>query len=311
MRLVLFGSGEFGLPTFEALALEHEIGMVVTQPDRPAGRGGRVTPTPVGEWAGGNLPGVEIVKAERVNEEDVRERIRGVRASAWVVIAFGQKLGRRLLEDRFAINLHGSLLPRWRGAAPIHHAILAGDRVTGVSVITLAERMDAGDVLGWAEMDVPASMTAGELHDALARLGPEVVLRVLSDFEAGRLSRMAQDEALVTLAPKVTRADAWVDWGHGAEECRRRIHAMSPWPGVTVALSGTKIKLLRAEPVASGHDESPGTILDARGGEVACGGGTVLRLLEVQPAGGRAMTWEEFANGHRVEGGSMLTGRSA
>lgn len=310
MRLVLFGSGEFGLPTFEALAREHEIRLVVTQPDRAAGRGGKITPTAVGAWAEANLGGVEIIKAERVNEESVRERIRGESASAWVVIAFGQKLGRRLVEGRFAINLHGSLLPRWRGAAPIHHAILAGDRVSGVSVITIADRMDAGEVLGCAEMEVPACMTAGELHDALARLGPGVVLRVLRDFEAGRLSRTPQDETRVTMAPRLTRADAWVDWSQEAEACRRRINGLSPWPGVSVDLSGVRLRLLRAEVVAGRRDAPPGTVLDARAGHVACGGGTMLRLLEVQPAGGRAMSWEEFANGHRVEAGVLLTGRN-
>ncbi|HZW08511.1 MAG TPA: methionyl-tRNA formyltransferase [Phycisphaerales bacterium] len=309
MRLVYFGSGAFGLPTLQALAAAHTVALVVTQPDRPAGRGGRLTPTPVGEWAEEHAPGVPVLKPERVNAPEVVEQIRGAAADAWVVIAFGQKLGRKLLEDRFAINLHASLLPRWRGAAPINAAILAGDRVTGNSVITLADRMDAGLVLGRSERPIEPSATAGELHDFLAADGPGLVLRVLAERGAGSLRGTSQDEALVTLAPKLSREGAWVDFAATADECRRRINGLSPWPGVLVSLGDLQLKLLRSqvEAGAGAGSAAPGTLIDPGAGLVACGAG-VVRLLGVQPVGKRAMSWPEFARGRALPPGACLRG---
>ncbi|MDF1870691.1 MAG: methionyl-tRNA formyltransferase, partial [Phycisphaerales bacterium] len=151
MKIVFLGSGAFGVPTLERLAREHSITGIVTQPDRRVGRGKNTTPTPVGQWAAEHLPAVPIVKPENINTDEARETIRGWDADAWVVIAYGQYLGSKLIADRFAINLHGSRLPRWRGAAPINAAIVAGDTTTGNSVITIAKEMDAGFVLAQSE----------------------------------------------------------------------------------------------------------------------------------------------------------------
>lgn len=314
MNLVFFGSGAFGVPTLERLSREHTINLIVTQPDRPAGRGKALTPTPVGAFAAAELPSVPIVKPERINDADVVERVRGTRADAWVVIAFGQKLGRGLLADRFAINLHASLLPRWRGAAPINHAILAGDSITGNSVITLADRMDAGLVLGQSRRPIDPLVTAGELHDLLASDGPELVLRVLGQHASGALRPVAQDEATVTPAGKLAKSDGAVEFCAPADEIRCRIHGLNPWPGVTVMFRGQPLKLLRAR--AHDSDSSPaaavpgpvGVIVDGAAGLVSCGSGTTLELLEVQPAGGRAMAWAEFARGHRVQPGERIEG---
>ncbi len=248
MRLVFFGSGAFGLPTLLDLARRHEIAGIVTQPDRPAGRGGALTPTPVGARAQDLLPGTPLLKPEAVNDPAVVRAIHGLGSDAWVVIAFGQKLGPALREGAFAINLHASLLPRWRGAGPIHAAILAGDAVTGNSVITVAERMDAGLVLGQTEREIAPSMTAGDLHDLLAADGPALVAEVLAGRAAGTLRPVEQDESLVTRAPKLGRADGWVDWTHRADQCRWRINGLSPWPGVTVRFRGQSLKLLRSAP---------------------------------------------------------------
>ena len=304
MRIVFLGSGAFGLPTLDALAREHEVALVVTQPDRKAGRGGKLTPTPVGEWAASeDLP---LIKPERVNEVSVVEQIRSTPADAWVVIAFGQKLGKALLADRFAVNLHASRLPRWRGAAPINAAILAGDATTGNSVITLADRMDAGLVLAQSERPIEATQTAGELHDLLAADGPGLVLQVLSDHATGSAQTVQQDEALVTLAPKLSRADAWIDPADTAEACRRRINGLSPWPGVQAVLGGVQLKLLRAQAEESDAMTSqPGSLLDPATGRFACGRG-VLQLLQVQPAGKRPMGWTDFARGRPLKPGTLL-----
>lgn len=300
MRLVLLGSGAFGLPTFRHLASKHEVLAVVSQPDRPAGRGGKMTPTPVAQWALGALSGVALVRPENVNQPEVRDAVRALDADAWVVIAFGQKLSQPLLADRFSINLHASLLPRWRGAAPIHHAILAGDTVTGNSVITLAERMDAGLVLGRSERAIEPTQTTGDLHDLLAEDGADLVERVLTEHDEGRLNSVEQDERLVTIAGKLSRADAAIDFSLSADEVRRRINGLSPWPGVSVETDerpARRIKLVRAKAEPGSHDQDVGVVLDGCGGLIACGSGTVLRLLEVQPAGRKPMRYADFALG--------------
>jgi methionyl-tRNA formyltransferase len=283
---------------------------VVSQPDRPAGRGGSMTPTPVAAWVLEHLPGVPLLRPERVNAGEVVESLRAKPADAWVVIAFGQKLGRALLADRFAINLHASRLPRWRGAAPIHAAILAGDAQTGNSVITLADRMDAGLILAQDSRPIAPEQTAGELHDLLASDGPGLVERVLAEHAAGRLTPREQDESLATLAPKLGKVDGWVDFADGAEACRRRINGLSPWPGVTAVFRGQPLKLLRARVADSPRSPhaAPGTLANPEAGVVACGGGSTLHLLDVQPAGKRAMPWADFARGARVQAGEQLLG---
>ncbi|MBS0196562.1 MAG: methionyl-tRNA formyltransferase [Planctomycetes bacterium] len=311
MEIVFFGSGAFGLPTLAHLSEKHRVTGVVTQPDKPAGRGGTLTPTPIGAWAAQHLPGVPLFKPEKVNVPDVRDQIRALPASAWVVIAFGQKLGAALLEGKFAVNLHASLLPRWRGAAPINAAILAGDSVTGNSVITLADKMDAGLVLGQSKRPVEPRTTAGEMHDLLAADGPALMEHVLQEHAAGALSPRVQDESLVTLAGKLSKADGWVDFRRSAVECRQRVHGLTPWPGVTAKFRGAGLKLLRVEALEQGHDYAAGTIADAETGIVACGDGTALRLLEVQPEGGRAMAWSDFARGRRPIVGDAIVGGHA
>lgn len=298
MDVVFLGSGAFGVPTLRALAATHNIVGVVTQPDRPAGRGKKPTPTPIAAEAETLFPGVPVVKPENINEPSVRDHVRSWPATAWVVIAFGQKLGRELLADRFAINLHASRLPRWRGAAPIHHAIMAGDATTGNSVIALAERMDAGVVYGMSERAIERTVTTAELHDLLAADGPELVLSVLRDYAAERvgvgIGGEVQDEAAVTLAGKLSRADALIDVRGSAAVARCRINGLSPWPGVTVRIGGESVKLLRADHQDDAVPREPGFIDDAEAGLVACGEGG-LRLLEVQPVGKRRMSWADFA----------------
>jgi methionyl-tRNA formyltransferase len=315
LDLVFLGSGAFGVPTLAALVRAHRVRAIVTQPDRPAGRGGRLTPTPVAVWAAEHAPGVPVLKPPKVNAPEVVAEVRGHGAAAMVVIAFGQKLGRALLADVFAINLHASLLPRWRGAAPINAAVLAGDQETGNSVIALAEVMDAGVVYGQSRRAVYPDQTAGELHDLLADDGPGLVLSVLEQHAAGTLSAREQDATLVTLAPKLSKADGWVDFSEDAEGCRRRVHGLTPWPGVSVRLGALGLKLCRvqvadAEPARAGSEEQtvPGTITDPVLGLVACGRGTVLRVLEVHPAGGRRMSWHDFVNGRTLAAGSVLMG---
>lgn len=331
MRLVFFGSGAFGLPTLESLARSHEIVCVVTQPDKPAGRGGRLSPTPIGGWTTQHLPAAPLLKPAKVNDPAVTSEIRAFAADAWVVIAFGQKLSRTLLDGVFAVNLHASLLPRWRGAAPINAAILAGDKQTGNSVITLADRMDAGLVLARTTppIEIDPLWTAGELHDRLAKDGPDLMARVLADFAAERLAPQAQDESEVTIATKLSRSDDALDFRQRADSLRRQIHALTPWPGVTALLlpppspglqpsqsappppAPQTVKILRVQTVSADAESRtgsgqisgaavPGALVDPKAGIVACGHGTLVRVLEVQPPGKRPMPWADFARGRPI-----------
>lgn len=320
-RIVYFGSGAFGLPTLEALHAQHQVSLIVTQPDRKAGRGSKLTPTPIAQWAHDHAPNLPLIKPEKVNDPAVVESIRKVSADAWVVIAFGQYLGRSLLADRFAINLHASLLPRWRGAGPIHAAIVAGDENTGNSVITLAEQMDAGDVLGQTHRPIASDMTAGQLHDLLALDGPALVEKVLTAHAQHNLVFHTQDPKLVTIAPKLSRTDAWVDFAQSARTCAGRINGLSPWPGVQATLEHSKqtksmtLKLLRVKPINEVServaDTNPGELIDPKLGLLACGNTTTLKLLEVQPTGKKAMLWDDFARGREIHHGATLASERA
>ena len=314
LNIVFFGAGAFGLPTLEALHEQHNVLAVVSQPDRPAGRGRQATPTPIAAWAQEHLARAQLMRPDNVNAPSVVDEIQRLpigppsrRAGAFVVIAFGQKLGEPLLEQRFAINLHASLLPRWRGAAPIHHAIRAGDVKTGNSVITLAQQMDAGLILGQSYRAIERGahpVTTGELHDLLAQDGPQLVLDVLAQYAGDALDAAPQDEAVATRAPKLSKGAGQLDFAQPAARVADMINGLSPWPGVSAQLDGATLRLLRAavEPAPSeATPQASGAILDVASGTIRCGGGSAIRLLEVQPAGRKALAWRDFANGAHLD----------
>lgn len=292
MKLVFLGAGAFGVPSLNALAQEHEVVLVVSQPDRPAGRGKFVTPTPIAARAA--ELGLTVIKPPDVNAPDVVRHLRSAGADAWIVIAFGQKLSRELVDGVFAINLHGSLLPAYRGAAPIQRAVMEGCDVTGVSVISIAERMDAGLVYATRPRPIGATETSDDVHDALALLGPEVLSRVLKDFAEGRAVGVAQDEALATRARKLSKADGTVDLAAlDARRARAWINGLNGWPGCTVLLGGLEVKLLRVGEALHRQGE-PGVV----GGDGVVGTASgAIEIVELQPAGGRAMLWRDFVRG--------------
>ncbi len=294
MRILFLGSGEFGLPTLQRLFEEHEVVGVVTAPDRHAGRNRTSTSTAVGKWASDK--GLQVFKTDDVNTQEFITKINLLEIDAVVVIAFGQKLSEAFIEKSPTINLHASLLPRWRGAAPINAAITHGDKRSGVSVITLAQRMDSGLVLGQRAIDINETETAGELHDRLSLLGPEIVLEVLSgDFKGEE-----QDESKVTYAPKLSRSDARLDLSQDARTVANTICGLSPWPGCHLQISGTDCKVLRAIP--KNGDGAIGKILSD--GTIAVGKGSV-EILELKPASSKAMYWKDFCNGHSVQAGDI------
>lgn len=304
MSIALLGSGAFGVPTFEAIRLHQEemgvrISCVVSQPDRPAGRGRSSQPTPVSQWAMAH--GLMLHRFEDANGEDALKAIGVSGVDLFVVIAFGQKLSSEFLGTTQAINLHGSVLPAWRGAAPIQRSLMAGGVGVGVSVIEVASRMDAGGILASAAAEVGASETAGELHDRLAQTGCQIMIELIARIAAAgsmRIHAAAQDESCATRARKLSRADAWVDFNQDASMVRARINGLSPWPGVDAVVGARPLKLLRAVEVDTANGSGI-TGLVSPNGVVRCARGAV-QLLEVQEPGAKAMAWSDFARGRRM-----------
>jgi len=316
VRVVFFGSGAFGVPTLEALNTAHDILAVVSQPDRPAGRKRVLTPTPISEWAAEHIAEIPLERPENINEPVALVRARSFDADAWVIIAYGQKLSDGLLADRFAINLHASRLPRWRGAAPINHAIIAGDTVTGNSVIGLASRMDAGAVYAHSERPIEHEQTAGELHDALSADGPALVLRVLDQLASNSLDPREQDESAIIIAPKLKKTDGTIDLSGSADTCRRRINGLSPWPAVTMTIKGEQLKVLCAKSWAFEGEqqawEACRLIKDNDELAIACGTSSepsVLVPIRVQAPGKKAVAWAEYARGKHLSPGDPAEGQ--
>lgn len=321
MRLLFFGSGTFGLPTLQSLCKEHEVVEVISQPDKPAGRKRVLTPTPIAQWA--LEQGYAVPRVDNVNMPEFVEQIKGYQADASVVIAFGQKLGPELIDamGRLAINLHASLLPKYRGAAPINWAMIDNEPVTGNSVIALAQRMDAGVVYATNQTPIDPLETAGELHDRLSAMGPEAVGKVIQQLSGDALEPIEQDESLATKARKFTKADGTVLFDQPAELVRARVHGLTPWPGCRVRwikADGMDKGLLTLKRVAdegrpgfspAEQPQSPQSglkpgLLDDRL-RVACAEGAV-RLLELQAPGGKAMSAEDFARGQGLAAGDLL-----
>lgn len=304
MRIVFFGSGAFGVPTLEALVARHEVVLVVSQPDRPAGRGKVMTPTPIATRAA--ELGLRVVKPEDVNEAAMRDEIRALGAAAWVVIAFGQKLSRELLDGVFAINLHGSLLPAYRGAAPIQRAVMDGCTESGVSVISLAERMDAGLVYATASRPIEPGSISDEVHDQLSLLGPAVIEDVLARHAAGTLVGATQDESKATRARKLSKSEATIDLtAVDASTARARIHGLNSWPGCTVLIGDLAVKLIRVDLGAPMMAPGGGVGVFGPNGVIATRSGAI-RVLEIQPVGKRAMPIAEFLSGRAKLVGSPV-----
>ncbi len=312
MNIVFLGSGAFAIPSLHAIAdSSHRIVQVLSQPDRPAGRGKKLTPTAVAQWAMDRE--VPLTRTDHANAPDVLNQLRDLAPACIVVIAFGQKLSPELLSiaPHGGINLHSSLLPKYRGAAPINWAVINGDAEAGVSVIEVTAVMDAGAILAEARTAVGDAETAGELHDRLARLGGPLLPRVLDALEAGIVERRPQEAALATRAPKLSRELAWVDFTADARAVSARIRGLSPWPGVQVELLDAQgqvratAAILKCRALAGGaHDaERCGLVLADR--SVACGSGS-LELLTLQPAGKKPMDGAAFANGYGLAPGARL-----
>ena len=313
MRIVFIGTGEIGVPTLQALLKsEHSVAGIVTQPDKPVGRAQMVEPPPIkkalarsgglqtaaGQSAAGKPPLLEILQPARIKERQAIEEIRALAPDVIVVIAYGQILPRDVLEipKVACLNLHASLLPLWRGAAPIQAAIAAGDSQTGITVMYMDEGLDTGDILLARTIDIRRDESGGSLHDRLAQMAPDALLDSLGLLGSGSAPRIQQDNSLATYAPKLKREDGRIDWSESAGVIERKIRAFNPWPGAFMTIDGRNLKIFSASVVdLSGK---PGQILSGEKELVIAAGKGALSLRGVQLEGRRQMSAAEFLRGH-------------
>jgi methionyl-tRNA formyltransferase len=309
LRLAFFGTPEFATPTLERLlAGRHHVVSIVSQPDRRRGRGRRISASPVAEVA--SREELPLLRPEKVAAQEVEEALRASQPDLGVVVAFGQFVPKRIRELPalgFCINGHASLLPRWRGAAPIARAILAGDPVTGVSVMRLEREMDAGPVACRRELTIGPEETTGELAARLAELTADLVAEVLEEIAEGRIEWTQQDAAQVTLAPRLERADARLDWTQPAAALARRVCAMAPAPGAFTTLEGETLRILAARAEPGRADAAPGTVRDQPGGplRIASGDGWLVPRV-LQRAGGKPLDVDDYLRGKPIPDGTRL-----
>jgi len=304
MRIVFIGTGEIGVPTLRALQKsEHELGRVVTQPDKPVGREQKITAPPIKKAliAGGpNAGPAQTLQPARIKDREAINQIRALAPDVIVVMAYGQILPRAVLEiPKIAcLNLHASLLPRWRGAAPIQAAIAAGDREAGMTVMYMDEGLDTGDILLQRKIDISPSETGTTLHDRLAQIAPEALLESLRLLAAGNAPRIPQDQALATYAPKLNREAGRLNWNESVEAIERKIRAYNPWPGAFTEFSGRNLKIFAASIVDLRG--KPGEILRKDRELVVATSDRALSLTDVQLEGKRRMSAAEFLRGRTL-----------
>lgn len=299
LNIIFAGTPEFAAVHLDALInSEHNIIGVYTQPDRPAGRGKQLQPSPVKKLALEH--NIKVYQPVNFKEEGSLDTLKSLNADVMVVVAYGLLLPVAVLEapKYGCLNVHASLLPRWRGAAPIQRCIEAGDKVTGITIMQMDKGLDTGDMLSKVTTGILADDTSGSLHDRLADMGPTALLDTLKQVAAGTLQPEKQNDALANYAHKLQKAEALIDWNQPAEELALRIRAFNPFPMAFTLLGDSRIRVLMAEPVERASHALPGTIVNvgAHGLEIACGEG-VLLVTEVQLAGKKAMKVADIING--------------
>ncbi|MBN2445253.1 MAG: methionyl-tRNA formyltransferase [Phycisphaerae bacterium] len=311
MQIAFLGTGDFAVRSLETLARAgFEVVRVISQPDRPAGRGRKVVPTPVRSAA--ERLGLPHIQTDDINALDFAATFGG--AEIGVVAAFGQRIGPAILAGlpRGCINLHGSILPKYRGAAPYQWAIINGEQTTGVTVFQLDQKWDHGPIWGCRETPIGDTETADELHDRLATLAAELIVDTLPAIVAGTLEPRTQDAQIATRAPKLSKADCEIDWAQPARQVVRRINGLWSWPTATCVFAsrtGKRERLQLARAALGEQDSQPISDTPSGGvrsdGAIQTGAGSV-RLLEVKPAGGKLMDFAAFSNGRDVQHGDLM-----
>lgn len=311
-KIVFFGTPEFAIPTLEAL---HEAGktpvLAVSQPARRAGRGKMTVDPPVAEWA--REHDVDLVQPESVADEEFLERLREIEPDVAVVVAFGQIFPAELLElpEHGCINLHGSLLPKYRGASPIQGALMGGEKKTGLTTMLMEEELDAGPILLQEEVRIKRWETAGDLTERMAEIGGPLVVETLDKLAAGKIKQRKQREESASYSPRIEKSSGKVNWALEAEEIYNRLRAYTPWPGMKAHFRGRPVDLVWAVPMT--WENAPmgvsGTFLGLRQGRMAvlCGGGTILGIEEFQRPGKQPVRAVDFLNGEHMRVGERFS----
>lgn len=305
-RVIFMGTPQFAVPILQGLAEQHEVVAVVTQPDRPAGRGRKPSPPAVKEFALAH--GLPVLQPPRLTVEYARAELAALDAQVTVVAAFGQILRQEVLDlpRRGSLNVHASLLPRWRGASPITAAILAGDELSGVSVMLMDAGMDTGPVLARRNCPIGPDDTTGALQERLAQAGAELLLETLPGWLAGEITPRAQDQAQATCCRPLKKEDGRIDWQRPAVEIGRQVRACNPWPGAYTSWGERQLKILSAAPLARQPEQEPGVVALLDEGLAVCAGDGYLLLKEVQAAGKSPVSARAFVQGARGFVGARL-----
>lgn len=299
-KLVFMGTPAFSVPILEGLLEEgYEVVAVVTQPDRPVGRKKIIIPTPVKEAAVKH--GLLVLQPEKISGSEEMEKIIALQPDVIITAAFGQFLPEKLLQAPVhgAINVHASLLPKYRGGAPVHYSIINGEKETGVTIMEMIKKMDAGGIYAQESLPITKQDDVGTMFEKLSALGKQLLLKTLPDILNGNLSPRPQDESKVTFSPNITREQEAIDWNKTAEEIDNQVRGMRPWPIAFTTYEQTRWKLLNVEALAEKTTAEPGTIIkkDKKNLWIACGKQTVLAIKELQPAGKGKQAINEFLNG--------------
>jgi methionyl-tRNA formyltransferase len=310
LRIVYFGTPEFAVPALrELLGSTHRVVAVVSQPDRPRGRGQHLQPTPTRKLAESRA--VRVLQPQKLRDEAFLQSLRDVKPDLGVVAAYGRILPEPLLQipRHGMINVHASLLPAYRGAAPVHRAVIAGDRETGVSIMRIVRELDAGPVFATARVPIDDEATSVEVEAALAELGAKLLVDVVDHIAAGRAVEVPQDHACATHAPKIAKEEGRIDWMLPAAAVHNLVRGLQPWPMVSIWIDGARCVVHRTSVSSERSAAAPGTIVHASHGRlaIAAGQGGVVDVLQIQPEGRRVMAVAEFLTGHRAPAGTRIT----
>jgi len=302
MRIVFAGTPDFSVPVLQALLdSRHSLAGVYSQPDRPAGRGRKLTPGPVKQLALQHA--VPVFQPDSLKHAEAQRELAELKPDLMVVVAYGLILPQAVLDlpGLGCVNLHASLLPRWRGAAPVQRAILAGDHETGVCLMQMEAGLDSGPVLAEARTNISSDDTGGTLHDRLSQLAAEILATHLDDLEQGKLEPRVQDEALVTYASKLDKSEAAIDWQQDAACLERQVRAFNPWPVAQTRYADKALRIWEATAIDGSGTAGQVVATGKQGIDVACGSGC-LRLLEIQMPGAKRLSAADFLNARNVDG---------
>lgn len=310
MKIVFFGSPDFSVPSLVRLDNNNEIDieLVVTQPPRKKGRGQKLSSTPVGQKA--KELDLDLLEIPDINSEEIKEQLEAIKADYFVVVAFGQIFTQEVLDipKKAPINLHASLLPRYRGASPIHQAIINGDNKTGVTTMLISRELDQGDMLLQEELIIKDSDTVGKLHDKLAEIGADLLVKTLLEMEAGKIEPESQDDFLANYAPQLNKKDGLIDFDQPSHDVFNFIRGNNPWPGAYTFYQGKKLKVWKSEIVETDNNSTPGEIIsvDLNRGLIVSTANGAINLAKVQLPGSKRMSARDFICGYQPEKGEIL-----